>query len=245
MAESFSVYMQVYNQKRATFEVLKSFRTWYPKVPISMFSDAGEDFSAMAEAFEARYVPSDIRMGTGTPKRSGNTTTLEGSYEYFRRVHQHCLSVDTEWIVFLLGSTRTIRHIRSFPHTAIAGARMNPFSPELTDYLKRNFGDKPYVYGTAGGGIVKRQAWIDAYEGDRDLSKYVTYDPNVAQYADMAQGLLMYINHFDYSVWDEVSEIFHESAPIVRDSAFDHGYKYWYDREWDDRLLDEWKYRDR
>jgi len=244
MADSFSVYMQVYNQKRATFEVLKSFRTWYPQVPISMFSDNGEDFSAMADAFDATYVPSDIRMGTGTPKRTGNTTTLEGAYEYFRRVYQHCLSVDTDWVIFLLGSTRTVRHIRSFPSTAIAGARTNPFSPELTAHLKANFGDKPYVYGTAGGGIISRTAWIQAYEGNRDLSEYVTYDPNIARYSDMAQGVFMYINNFDYSVWDEVSEIFHESSPIIRDSAFDHGYKYWYDREWDDTLLDQWVNRE-
>lgn len=240
MDNSFSVFIQVYNQKRAIFEVMKSFRTWYPDIPVSMVSDAGEDFSEIADAFGATYVHSDMRTVVGTPKRTGNMMTLDGVYEWFRRVYRHCLSVDTEWIIFLYGSTRTLREIRSFPETAVAGARMNPFSPSLDDYLKRNLGDRQYGYGTSGGGIVKRQAWIDTYEANIDLGKFVAYDPGVALYNDLAMGLWFYLNNYDYSIWDEVSEIFHESAPIIRDSAFDHGYKYWYDKEWEESLLDDW-----
>ena len=208
-----------------------------------MYCDAGEDFAEIAKAFNATYIFSEKRTVVGTPKRTGNIMTLDGIYEWFRRVYEHCLSVDEEWVIFLYGSTRTIRHIRSFPCTPVAGARMNPFSPKLDAYLRQNFGDRQYGYGTAGGGIVKRQAWIDVFESNTDLSRFIDYDPGVALYNDLAMGLWFYLNDYDYSIWEEVSEIFHESAPIIRDSAFDHGYKYWYDKEWDERLLDEWRRR--
>ncbi len=243
MAETLSMYMQVYKQKRAVFESLKLFRTWYPDVPISIFSDNGDDFSEVAKAFDATYVPSDMRTVVGPELRTGNLMNLDGIYELFRRVYQHCVSVDTDWVVFISSGTRTLRRIRSFPTTAHVGARTNSFSPELTDHLVRKFGEKMYVYGTSGGGMVNRLAWIQAYENNRDLEEYVQYDPGVALYSDLAMNLMMFINDFEYSVWDEISEIHHMSAPIIRDSAFDHGYKYWYDREWDDRLLEAYKFR--
>ena len=90
--------------------------------------------------------------------------------------------------------------------------------------------------------MFSRRAYMQAYETNRSLDEYVKYDQGVDRYSDLAFGLLFFINGFDYSVWDEVSEIFHESAPIIRDSAFDHGYKYWYDRDFDERLLDAYQY---
>lgn len=239
MGDSISVYMQVYRQKRAVFEALKSFRTHYRQVPITVVSDNGDDFSKMCQVFNARYVHASTRTHAGPELRTGNPTTIEGNYEYLKRIYDHCTSSDTDWVVLLMSGTRTIRRIRSFPQTAIAGARTNPFSPALTNHLIEKFGNKLYAYGCSGGGIFRRTAYIEAYEGKKKLEDYVRFDSGVALYHDLAFGLLFLINGFGYSVWDEVSEIFHEAAPIVRDSAFDHGYKYWYDKEWDDRLLDD------
>ena len=239
MSNSISVYMQVYRQKRAVFEALKSFRTHYTDEPITLISDNGDDFSDLAEKFGAKYIHSDVRTHAGPELRTSNPTTIEGNYLFLQRIYEHCLSIPTDWVVLLMSSTRTIRQIRSFPTTPIAGARTNPFSGELTEYLIRTFGDKLYAYGCSGGGIFSRRAFIDAYEGNRNLENYVEMEPGVARYHDLAFGLLFLINGFEYSVWDEVSEIFHEGAPIIRDSAFDHGYKYWYDKDFDPSLLQE------
>lgn len=230
--------MQVYRQKRANFEALKSFRTHYKNEPVTVLSDNGDDFSDISSVFKARYIHSPIRMHTGPELRTGNMTTLDGINIYFDRVYEHCMSVDSSWVVLLMSGTRTIRRIRSFPTTPIAGARTNPFSPGLTEQLVQQFGSKLYAYGCSGGGIFSRQAFIQAYEGRQRLAEYVKHDPGVALYPDLALGLLFFISGFEYSVWDEVSEIFHESAPVIRDSAFDHGYKYWYGKEFDSSLLD-------
>lgn len=242
MGDSISAYVQVYKQQRAVFEALKSFRTHYRDEPITILSDNGDDFSRMSTAFDAKYIHSRERVVTGPELRTTNLWPLEGTYRWFDRLYDHCRTFETDWVVFLTSGTRTIRRIRFFPNTPIAGARMNPFSPDLTNHLISRFGHRTYAYGCSGGGMFRRDAFMTAYETNRNLDEYVQYDQGVDLYSDLAFGLFFFINGFDYSVWDEVSEIFHEGAPIVRDSAFDHGYKYWYGKEFDERLLDAYRY---
>lgn len=240
MTDSISGWMQVYKHQRAVFEALKSFRTHYRTEPVTVVSDNGDDFSKICKAFDAKYIHEPVRTIVGPgEQRTLNRTTIEGVYEELRRLYAHCISTDTDWVVFLGPDVRTIRRIREFPKTPIAGARRNPFSPQLTEHLIKTFGPKDYVYGAAGGSIFSREAYIRAYEGNRNLENYIQYDERVGIYDDLAFGLLFFINGFDYSEWDDVSEILHETYPVIRDSAFDHGYKYWYDKDFDIRLLDE------
>lgn len=240
MTDTFSAWVQVYKHKRAVFEALKSFRTHYKTVPITVVSDNGDDFTDMCAAFHAKYIHEPVRTVVGPEEsRSLNRMTLDGIYEVLRRIYEHCKSSEEDWVVFLGPDVRTIRPIREFPKTPIAGARRNPYSSELTEHLIRTFGYKDYVYGAAGGSIFNRQAYIAAYEGNRNLGDYIKFDERVGIFDDLAFGLLFFINGFDYSEWDDVSEILHEVAPVIRDSAFDHGYKYWYDKEFDEKLLDD------
>lgn len=242
MGNSISAYVQVYKQQRAVFEALKSFRTHYRDEPVTVLSDDGDDFSRMSAAFDARYIHSGERVVTGPELRTTNLWPLEGTYAWFDRLYEHCVSFDTDWVLFLTSGTRTIRRVRSFPDAPIVGARSNPFSPDLTNHLVQRFGPKNYVYGCSGGGIFSRAAFMEAYQSNRNLDEYIQYDQGVDLYSDLAFGLLFFVNGFEYSEWDEVSEIFHEGAPIIRDSAFDHGYKYWYGRDFDERLLDSYRY---
>ena len=240
MSDSISAWVQVYKHKRAVFESLRSFRTHYKTEPITVVSDNGDDFTEICAAFNAKYIHETVRTVVGPgQQRTLNRMQMDGIYEVLRRLYDHCISSDTDWVVFLGPDVRTIRRIRAFPTTPIAGARRNPFTPQLTEHLVKTFGPKDYVYGAAGGSIFNRRAFIQAYEGNRNLDDYVKYDERVGIYDDLVFGLLFFINGFDYSEWDDVSEILHETAPVVRDAAFDHGYKYWYDKEFNETLLDE------
>lgn len=237
MSDSISAYMPVYRTPRAVFEALKSFRTFYQSEPITVLSDNGDDFTKICAAFDARYIHADKRLVIGPEDtRTSAQSTLEGIQEGLGRLYRHCVSTDTDWVIWLEADVRTLRRIRSFPSTDAAGCRMNPFSPELTDYLVQTFGDQPYGYGMAGGSIFRRQAFIDSYEST-NIGDYVQYDPRMAVYGDIAFTLLFLVNGYTYSEWEEISEILHPVAPIVRDSAFDHAYKYWYDKGFDEKLL--------
>lgn len=232
MTDAFSVFMQVYSHKRAVFEALKSFRTFYKSEHITVLSDHGDDFSSICEAANAKYIHAPTRITLGT-------MNIDGVYEWLKRIYEHCISVDSEWVLLFEEDVRTVRKIRHFPTTDAGGPRMNSYSPALTQKLIEDFGYKQYGYGLAGGAAWKRQAYIDAYNGNRNIEDYVQYDDRVAVWADIPLTLLFHINGFTYSEWDEISEITHARAPIVRDSAFDHAYKYWTDKEFHEDLLAE------
>lgn len=230
MDNSISVYMQVHKNLRATFEALRSFRRFYRTENITVVSDGGHDFSEICKALDARFVYSDI---TTTTQRM----SLPGVYEYLRRVYDHCKSVDSKWVVLFEDDVRTLRQIREFPSTECAGPRFNTYHPDLNRVLVDRFGSMPYGYGMCGGSIFDRQAYVEAYEKDRSLEQYALLDQRLSSWSDIPLTLLFQINGKSYSVWEEVSEILHPTHPIVRDSAFDHAYKYWYDKPFDVEML--------
>lgn len=237
MDDSISVYMQVYNHKRATLEALRSFRHFYRTEPVTVLSDDGEDFASICEAANARYIHASTRTRQGPHHGAG--MGLDGVLEYLRRIYEHCISVDSDWVVLFDEDVRTLRRIRTFPCTDAAGPRMNPYSPALTQRLVKEFGLKPYGYGLCGGAIWRRQSYIKAYETNRSISQYVRYDNRLDQWSDLPLTLLFQINGYTFSIWSEVSELTHPHSPIVRDSAFDHAYKHWYDKPLDGSSLRE------
>lgn len=224
-----SVYMQVYDKQRATFEALKLFRHFYKEEDITVVSDGGRDFSRICKSLGARYHHSDVT--TTTQKMN-----LPGVYEYLSRIHSHCLHSSSHWVVLFEDDVRTMRPIRFFPSSECAGPRLNPYSAELTSTLESRFGPKAYGYGLCGASIFKRTSFIKAFENVRLLETYAALDSRVSQWSDVGLTLMFHISGFNYSVWSEVSELRHPTSPIVRDAAFDHAYKYWYDKEFDEEM---------
>lgn len=228
-----SAYLQVYSNQKAVFECLKSFKTFYKNTPITLVSDNGDDFSEISNFFKTQYVHADKNI---LPK--GKMSGIDGVDEYLKRIYNHCLNNKTEWVVLLEEDVRTIRHIRSFPNTECAGPRLNPYSVALTNHLKELHGIKEYGYGMCGGSIFKRKSFIDAYENNNNIKNYLKYDERLAGWGDIPLTLIFHINGYNYSIWEEVSEILHPSMPLIKDSAFDHAYKYWYNK-----LLDKKEFK--
>jgi hypothetical protein len=162
---------------------------------------------------------------------------IDGVEEYFKRIYEHCISVNSEWVVILEEDVITLRNINYFPTTECAGPRLNSYSPELTNFLIKNYGDKQYGYGMCGGSIFKRKSFIDAFNKFLDLKSCVQYDNRITGWSDIPLTLIFHLAGLDYSVWHEISEKTHPSLPIIRDGAFDHAYKYWYGKEYNLNML--------
>ncbi len=222
--EDISVYMQVYDKPRATFEALKLFRHFYKDQEITVVSDGGRDFSDICRSVGARYRHSDVT--TTTQKMN-----MSGVYEYLSRIHDHCINSSSHWVVLFEDDVRTMRPIRFFPSSECAGPRLNPYSTDLNSALESRFGPKAYGYGMCGASIFERLAFISAFRNVGSLESYVALDSRVSQWSDVALTLMFHVSGFDYSVWSEISELRHPTSPIIRDSAFDHAYKYWYDKD--------------
>jgi hypothetical protein len=227
-----SAYMQCFSNKRAVFECLKSFRKYYPSVAITLVSDGGDDFNEIKQKFNLIYKYSNQNI---LPQ--GKMCGIDGVEEYFKRIYEHCISVNSEWVVILEEDVITLRNINYFPTTECAGPRLNSYSPELTNFLIKNYGDKQYGYGMCGGSIFKRKSFIDAFNKFLDLKSCVQYDNRITGWSDIPLTLIFHLAGLDYSVWHEISEKTHPSLPIIRDGAFDHAYKYWYGKEYNLNML--------
>lgn len=221
MNNTISVYMQVYSNKRAVYECLYSFRRYYPDEPITLVCDGGEDFSSIADEFNCTY-----RYCQENILPHGRMRGLAAVNEYLTRIKEHCVSTFSDWVVLLEEDVQTLRRIKYFPEADCAGTRMNPYSPALTALLTKQFGPGVYGYGMCGGSIFRRESFLHAY--GRDLTPYVHFDDRIAGWGDIPLTLIFHLAGLRYQVWSEVSERNHPRDPIVRDSAFDHAFKYWY-----------------
>ena len=234
MDDSISAFFQCFGNKRAVFECLGSFRRFYPLETVSLVSDAGEDFSDVAGFFKnVNFRRSDVNS-----MPNGRLAGLGGLAEYLSRIYAHCLSVDSRWVVLLEEDVATLRRVRSFPAFCAAGPRLNPYSDALTAFLVDRFGPQRFGYGMCGGSIFSRDAFVAAYRARPDFDFLASLDDRVAGWGDIPLTLLFQVCGFGYGVWGEVSERTHPGSPIVRDSAFDHAFKFWYGVPWDDSLIE-------
>lgn len=222
-----SVYFQVFSNKRAVFECLKSFRLIYNNEPITLVSDCGENFDEMVPKFNLNYYKADKNI---LPK--GKMSGIDGVKEYLKRINEHCLNNDSEWVLLMEEDVQSQRKINHFPSTECAGPRLNPYSTQLNNYLISIYGYKNYGYGICGGSIFKREAFLNAYKNTPNIEDYVQYDNRLSGWGDIPLTLLFHLSGYNYSIWNEVSEKTHYTNPIIRDSAFDHAYKYWYNKEY-------------
>lgn len=235
---SLSAYMQCYAQPRATFEALRAFREHYPEAKISLVSDHGEDFALFAPKFDLAYTYAPEQC---CPK--GYLTGIDSAYEYLRRIYEHCLASNADWVVLLEDDVLTKRRAVLFPETTCAGARSNPCSGQLSAYLNliHNTQGIQHYYGLCGGSCFHRATFLECYHrlNDRDLRLLNILDEKVFKCCDVLLTCLFLLQGYTYSEWAEVSEL---SWPrpewrVARDAAFDHADKRYYNQPLDPSCL--------
>jgi hypothetical protein len=231
-----SAYIQCYSNQMALYQTLLSFRNFYPKEPITLVSDCGDDFSRFAKRFELYYYRSDKNCD---PR---GTLGKEGAFEYLKRIYEHCLRVSTDYVVILEEDVITHRRIKRFPSADCGGPRFNRLADPMIRYLQEiNNTTRDYGYAMCGGSIFNRKVYINCYEKHNlDLDYLAALDERTVQYSDVVLTLIFLINGHSYAVWDEISEANHPvvHSRIFRDAAFDHNNKKWYGVDFDEALLE-------
>jgi hypothetical protein len=231
-----SAYIQVYGNKRAVLESLKSFRAHYPRAKISLISDGGESFAEFAQPFQLYYEHSPVNT-----LPSARLANPDCAREYLRRIYQHCQRARSLWVLILEEDVLTYRRVRKYPKVHSAGPRNNPFSRELNEYLnnKRLTSGVEYFYNLSGGGVFHRETFLLCYEQNHfDLNYAWLLDERLAA-TDALLSAFFLANNQDNVAWEEVSEkhIARQDLVIDRDAAFDHNDKRWYGQPFDASLL--------
>jgi hypothetical protein len=230
-----SAYIQCASNPAALYHALHSFRTFYPTETVTLISDRGDDLQPFADCFDLRYCYATDKC---EPGRLGH----DGAEGFLRRIYQHCISCDSDFVLLLEEDVRTLRRARHFPGTACGGPRLNEFSPALAACLADVIGavERP-GYGMCGGSVFNREAYVDAYRRvGQAVLKLSALDPGIIRNCDLLLTALFLLGGHRYEIWTEVSEIHHPvpELRIMREAAFDHADKRWYDVSFDHRWLE-------
>ena len=236
------VVYQTFNQTRAVFEALRSFRRHFPAVPIRVLSDNGVDVAAIAKHFGADYIHCE-------------NDTLDHVPPYAFRSPQHAVQQlhrgadaakacpDCEWMLILEDDVLTRGPIKHPPPAPISGPCTCEFSPALQQYILQKHPHLSWVFGYSGcgGTILHIPSFLDAVDKpDAELLSIIAegnaLDDRVARFGD---ALLTYMflaaGYSNGPPWLDQSET--SQGRGRPDAAFDHQWKVFYGRPWDDRLL--------
>lgn len=224
----FGAYFQVFNQKKATFETLKSFRKYFPDSPVYLLSDAGEDFSAIAKFFSCDYEYSNENMAYWPCKNM---------HGWFKRLNNVCEKYsDCDWILLLEDDVRVCDKISKMPsgHMVGQGGGSNlkkgkQLSPKAKEYLLKLHPNLE-INGISGCGasIFHRETFMECFKhiDKYNIDELREIDNGLTWATDFALTFLFLMNGKLVRRWlDHSDESVNNFGPA---SAFDHYYKKYY-----------------
>lgn len=237
------VFYQTYKEPRATFESLRNFRRHFPDTPIRLISDHGDDVSAIATHFGCEYIhATDDATAHVPPCAFPDTGHLLLQLRRLVDAARFFSSV-AEWMLILEDDVLTRGPIKHPPPAPISGPCTMDYTPALQQYIRQKNPHLPWVFGYsgAGGTVLHIQSLLAAIDKpESELLKSVAIggalDDRIPRFGD---ALLTYLfldaGCSNGPPWLDESET--SQGRGRPDAAFDHQFKVFYGRVWDDALL--------
>ena len=227
----------VYQQPRATYECLKSFRKHFPDAPVHLVSDNGYDFEKMAKYFNCDYTFETLQIITDPwPWYKFNTIELALAALYrFKKTCEKYPQVD--WILILEDDTLTRGPIKHMPPAPYSGPCTMEFQPAVIEFIHSKYPWlQIYGYSGCGGTIVHRESYLRCMQNIPDIEEAQKLDDRIRWYGDALITYMFLYNGFPNGPrWLDQSETtYGKGSP---DAAFDHKYKVFYDQPWDDSMI--------
>jgi len=206
-------YFQAYKNAKATEFVIKNFREHHPESPITVFSDAGDDFSNICEKYNCNYQHRFLNLG----RQGSQNIKLQSSYPvdirlafnkeemlvWMQRFYESCLySVEngSDYIVMLEDDVYVKGKITDLPEGGFSCGPDNPenlIKPELLNYLQRKYDMKYNVnyYACCGGAVFNAKIFTDNY---LHIVNFINNEFNILQKLDDKTGWLDFFIHILY-----------------------------------------------
>lgn len=245
MNNTISAHYQTWKNKKNVELVLSTFREHYKDSPIRMVSDAGDDFSDLAEKYncifdyeEENIYPKAIFAGHSIWE---NPPSFYGSKIWLKRLYDTCVYFDTDWVILLEDDVFTVNKIKNFPSYDAAGSvRIIEFKQPLINYLmSRNTKNKLWGFNLSGGCIINRKFYIEAYENhinDFDVKFMSNLDDRIGGWSDVLLNAFIIFSGGNVGKWDGTisppsnwKELKLENGSYKIKSSFIHGDKSMYE----------------
>jgi len=149
-----------YIQPKATYEIIKNFRYFYPLNSLVMINDGGkEEISDIATMFQAVYHPYVKNIGFGS-----NSDDIQIIVEWIERFFRALEYIKEEYFIILEDDVLILQEIDVFKIKGdMFGYNPNALLPEkVTDYLKQynsKIKDTRIWYTGCGGCIMKKETF--------------------------------------------------------------------------------------
>lgn len=158
-------YYQVFKNKKATDFVLSNFRKHFPKSPVFLISDGGDDFQEISTKYECGYIRLENIYGDEKNRFSINFYDSGRMKEAWRR---HKMAVDycnTDYMIILEDDVYVTREFKIKEHFALRGARIgNIFSSYTLEKVKLSGGIPSTNYGMCGGSLYNSEIFNSIYK---------------------------------------------------------------------------------
>lgn len=234
------VVYQTYNQPRACFEALRSFRRHFPDVAIRLISDNGGDFSAIARRFDCDYVHDPIDTLVHVPPCAFPTprhAVLQMRRAADAAKFLAASSTAAEWMLILEDDVLTRGPIKHPPLSPISGPCTCSYSEPLNSRIRTRYPQMRWVWGYSGcgGTILHIPSLLDAIDKpDAELLAIIqegeALDGRIAKFGDaLLTYLMLAAGYANGPPWLDQSE--RSQGRGRPDAAFDHQFKTYYDRQ--------------
>ena len=223
MENKFAVHYQTWKNERATEFVIQKFREFFPTAKMRVVSDNGSDYSHFVEKYGIDFTFSNVNVFPG-----GRFDSIEGCYEWLKRVNDTCLKYNEEWIVIFEDDVLTQNNNITFPTEDSGGMICWPWQNDLTQLLKkRNNKNQLFGNGMSGGSIFKREAFIDSYSkiDEFDLNYIGRLDNKVIGYSDTLIACFLQYFGYSYQIWEGTDDMTYPGRKVSDTACFIHGYK--------------------
>ena len=159
---SVGAYYACFNNKKATDFVLFNFRKYFPKSPICLISDGGDDFSDIADKYNTYYYYLNNLFSSGPINQYNAQRTIE----WWNRQKMVCDICKTDYILILEddvyfkeGFTINSR----FSLKGIAKHTTNIFTEKIIQDIKKLGNINNDYYGMCGGSIYNTEIFNTIY----------------------------------------------------------------------------------
>ena len=207
------VHFQTYKNREAVEIAISSFREHYTNAPFRMVSDAGEDFSDLAQKYNCIF---DYETKNIYPKAifaghplilpvCGGEADYRGAKIWLKRVYDTAKLFDTDWIVLYEDDVYTQSKILEFPTTDAGGAPGSRYNAGLLNILYNRCQKQTiWEYGMVGGSIFNREFFVNAYEkyiDEFDVKYLASIDDRVGGWSDILINSFIAFSGGNYNVW--------------------------------------------
>lgn len=208
------VFFQTYRNKKASEFVIENFRKHHPDSPFTLISDAGCDFSDIADKHNCNYIHCFINLG----RQGHQKIKIESEYPvdrwlafnkeevfvWLNRFYQACkfgLRQGSTHILMLEDDVYVKNKITLDPSWdfSCGSNSNNTINSEVLEYIKEKYNCNPNVnyYACCGGAIFNCEIFVKKYF---DIIKFIDDDFEILQSLDRRMGWLDFYLHIIYYI---------------------------------------------